>query len=257
MKKYVYHFDDGKLDPFSNSLDNRIGDTTSHHEHDYLELICTLLSVYREGAILDVGAGVGRVTSVARERAAEVVALEPDEERWQICHEALHDDPACKVLCQTTSKYIAENPGKQFDFIVVGMVLQHISTVASRKLMEEVATLLKPHGTAIISTTHVPAEYGGFSFSYSPNASKISEEEFNRYAQLKPEEQSQGLPVRRFSKDNLIDLVSEFFEPILWREMSFINENGAAFFAKQWEVDKDKLQGTGLSQYVMVQKTAS
>jgi len=124
MADYTYNAKDGDLKRFAENFASRVGDNSGPHEQDYLDMVKLLLSVKREGSLLDIGAGLGRVTTIAKDIIAETIALEPDRQRWQECHKTCHQPPRCRVLCQLTSEYIAENPGKTFDVIVIGMVIQ-------------------------------------------------------------------------------------------------------------------------------------
>ena len=255
MTKYVYQFDDSTMKKSrSENFESRVGDKSGNFEEDYLDLVRLLLSVKRHGSVLDVGAGVGRITAIAREIASETVALEPDESRWEQCYRACHQPPRCEVLCQTTTEYLSQNPGKGFGLIVIGMVLQHVSTSTCDSLLEEAATLLKPDGIAVIFTTHTLEESKGFSFSGDPGNVYVSEQEFNDYANGDSSRHTKGLPVRRFSKADLIDTVSRYFEPLYWRQCAYYTEKGVAVFANRLQVDVEKLKDIGNSQFVVVQK---
>ena len=64
-----------------------------------------------------------------------------------------------------------------------------------------------------------------------------------------------GLPVRRFSKNDLYEEVQTVgLHPILWRQISYYKPNGAAFFANRLGVEPADLKDVGNSQYVVVQK---
>ncbi|MCB1706226.1 MAG: class I SAM-dependent methyltransferase [Halioglobus sp.] len=254
MSDYTYHFDDAAIDRFNEILENRIGDSSGHHEQDFFDTLNVLLALNREGSCLDVGAGVGRITSIARETVAEVVALEPDEMRWGECLRHYHQERSCEVLCQTTSQYIRSNPCRRFDLIIVSMVIQHLSTEATKELMRDIAHLLKPTGTAIISTTHTIEAAKGFSFSGDPHRVYIGKKEFDDYASAPSSAQKNGLPVRRFSKEDLYEEIQAVgLHAILWRQISYYKPNGARFFANRLGVDVQDLQDVGNSQFIVVQ----
>lgn len=255
MSDYTYHFDDAAIDRFNEILENRIGDSSGFHEQDFFDTLDVLLAVNRDGSCLDVGAGVGRITSIAREIVSDVVALEPDETRWVECHRICNREGSCEVLCQTTSQYIQNNPGKRFSLIIVSMVIQHLSTEATKGLMRDIAQLLEPNGTAIISTTHTIEAAKGFSFSGDPDRVYIEKDEFNAYANSPSSEQKNGLPVRRFSKTDLCEEVQSVgLRAILWRQISYYKPNGAKFFANRLGVAAQDLENIGNSQFIVVQK---
>jgi 2-polyprenyl-3-methyl-5-hydroxy-6-metoxy-1,4-benzoquinol methylase len=255
MADYTYHFDDSAIDRFNEILESRLGDSSGFHEQDFFDTLNLLLATNRDGPCLDVGAGVGRITSIARDIVSDVVALEPDDSRWHECHRQWQRDGSCEVLCQTTSDYIQSNPDRKFSLIVVSMVIQHLSTEATKALMRDVATLLEPRGIAIVSTTHTIESAKGFSFSGDPARVYIEQEEFNAYASQASSAQKMGLPVRRFSKSDLYEEVEAArLEVVLWRQISYYKPNGAKFFANRLGVDVQDLKNVGNSQFVVVQK---
>lgn len=255
MPEYVYHFDDSAMKRFSENFESRIGDNSGYHEQEHLEVLHMLMSMARHGSCLDVGAGMGRITSVARNIVAELVALEPDESRWKDCHSAYHSEPSCLVLNQTTGEYIRDHPEKQFDLVIVSMVLQHLSTGNCDQLVAEVNALLKPNGVAVIFTTHTLEQCKGFSFSSDNTRAFVPQEEFDTYADSPPSEQNLGLPVRRFSKQDLMTTVERAgLDPIYWRQTSYYRPERVGFFAHRLQVSPEDLRFVGNSQFVIVQK---
>jgi len=258
MSDYTYHFDDAAIDRFNEILENRLGDSSGSHEQEFFDTLNLLLALNRDGSCLDVGAGIGRITSIAKDTVSSVVALEPDESRWRECHRQFHHAGSCEVLCQTTGQYIQSNPDKRFNLIVVSMVIQHLATEATKALMRDICRLLEPNGVAIISTTHTIEAAKGFSFSGDPDRVYIEQEEFNAYASAASSKHNKGLPVRRFSKNDLYEAVQAVaLQPVLWRQISYYKPNGAAFFAKRLGVQAEHLEGAGNSQFVVVQRHQS
>jgi len=256
MADYVYKASDGELKGFADNFASRVGDNSGPHDQDYFDMVKLLLSIKREGSLLDIGAGLGRVTKIAKDIIAETIALEPDQQRWQECHAACHQPPQCRVLRQLTSEYIADNPGKTFDVIVIGMVIQHISTTACQALFEEAASLLKPDGVGIIFTSHTVEQARGFSYSgAAPDEVYLSQRQFNDYAE-NCQDQTKGIPVRRFSKAELLDCLKPYFETLYWRQVSYYREDRAAHFENRLRLEPGTLKDTGISQFVVVQKAA-
>ena len=251
--EYVYTFDDKALEKLDALFESRIGDNTGDSEEDFWDMARLLLCIKSKGALLDIGAGIGRLTSIAKGIIGEIVALEPDESRWIVCHREHHLLPQCEVLCQTTTEYLHNNPEKKFDLIVIAMVLQHLATTDCEKLLEETATLLNPDGIVLIFTTHTLEETKGFSFSGHPDK-YVSEQTFNDYANSHSSDKTKGIPVRRFSRNELQDCVSRYLDLIYWRQCSYYNEHGAAFFAPILKVEAQKLKNIGRSQFVVARK---
>jgi cyclopropane fatty-acyl-phospholipid synthase-like methyltransferase len=256
MKKYVYQHNDGEMKASAKFFQSRVGDRSGNYEEDYLDMVKLLLSLNQGGSVLDIGAGIGRITWLAKDIVAETVALEPDESRWSECHRTCHDLPRCEVLCMSTSEYIRQHPDKTFDLIVLGMVLQHVSTRLAEQIMHETAQLLKPGGTAIIFTTHTLEETKGFRFSGVPANVHVDEQTFNEYAESDSRQHDKGIPVRRFSKGELTELVSRHLLPLYWRQCAYYTPEGVAAFAKRLRVDPGKLKDIGNSQFVVAQRSA-
>jgi SAM-dependent methyltransferase len=252
MTGYEYKAKDSDLRGFADNFENRIGDGSGPHDREYFDMIKMLLAMKHEGSLLDIGAGLGRVTDFSRNLIAETIALEPDEERWQACHKSYHQPPTCQVIHQITSAYIADNPNKSFDVVVLGMVIQHLSTTSARALLAEVASLLKPDGVAIIFTTHTVDEARGFTYSL-PGAGEIyvNEEDFNRYAD-DHSDGSKGLPVHRFSKAELQDYLAPLFKTLYWRQISYYREDRAAQFEHRLQLEPGSLKNVGNSQFAVV-----
>jgi 2-polyprenyl-3-methyl-5-hydroxy-6-metoxy-1,4-benzoquinol methylase len=248
--EYIYTFDDKALDKLDALFESRIDDNTGDAEKDFWDMAKLLLCIKSKGAVLDIGAGIGRLTSIAKGIVREIVALEPDESRWILCHREHHQPPQCEVLCQTTTEYRRENPAKKFDLIVISMVLQHLATTDCEKLLEEAATLLHPDGLVLIFTTHSLEETKGFSLSGQADK-YVSEQAFNDYANSASSDKTKGIPVRRFSKDELMGAVSRHLNPIYWRQCSYYNEHGVNFFAPILQVEPKKLENVGRSQFVV------
>lgn len=62
-----------------------------------------------------------------------------------------------------------------------------------------------------------------------------------------------GIPVRRFSKNELLDLVLERFEVVLWRQFKYVKESKVKFFAAKYNVPPVEILHGGVSQFVVLQ----
>lgn len=254
MSDYIYNSRDKDLDIFKLCFESRVGDNSGDHEQDYFDVVKMLMQIKKHGSLLDIGSGAGRIPKISMSIMNETIALEPDINRWEFCHSEYHKPPVCQVIPQKTSEYMKDNPSRSFDLIVVGMVIQHMSTTACKSLLNEVKELLKDDGVAIIYTTHTLHKTKGFSFSAGdPNEAYVSEDEFNAYADGHLE-QDKGIPVRRFSKDDLLDSISLHFIPLMWRQTSYYKEDKLPFFSNSVNVIAEELKDTGHSQFVVVSK---
>lgn len=253
---YKYHETDDSLDEWAKLFTNRLDAGDGDHEAEYLDVLKLLIAMNRNGSMLDIGAGLGRVTAMAAGQVKELVALEPDTDRYQSTYGLFHSPPSCCVYNAFSSEYIQNNPGKTFDVVVLGMVLQHVSTRVCKSLIKDTAQLVSETGVVIIATTHTVPKAEGFTYSNASAAETyVSEAEYNAYADAS--ECSKGIPVRRFSKRTLLDMVAPDFELILWRQFSYYRPESIPWFAKRLRVSEDSLVNVGDSQFVILRKKRS
>lgn len=255
MATYTYQENDEKIEAFASKFVNRLGDNSGPADQDYFDMIRLLFSMKQGGSLLDIGAGLGRVTQIANEYMAETVALEPDLDRWRQCHEGNHQPPKCQVIRQFSSDYLTDNPGKTFDVVVISMVIQHVSTTVCDNILKDAAALLKPDGVGIIFTTNIVEEAKGFSFSQTtPDEAYVSEQQFNDYAE-NFEHQTKGIPVRRFTKAELLECLEPHFETLYWRQGSYYRKDCARYFEKRFGLEAGALMDSGINQYAVVRKS--
>ncbi len=253
MSDYIYNADDDTMDEWAMNFTNRMGDGNGDHEIAYLDMLGLLIDLNRNGSMIDIGCGLGRITEIARGKISEIVALEPDHSRYQDCYQRFHSPPACQILNQMSSQYIGSNPEKHFDLVVLGMVIQHIATAACSKLIEDAAKLVRPSGVVIIATTLAPESLKGFSCSSEPEHSYLSLAEYNSYAN-NPQTQDRGIPVRRFSEQELKSEVSPYFEILQWTQFSYYRPDRIGWFCEMLKTDAQTLRDAGNSQFVVLRK---
>lgn len=187
-------------------------------------------------------------------RMAEVVALEPDVARCKFVHDAFHSPPEVTILNSMSKDYIEANPGKKFDLINLSMVIQHVPTTVCTELMKDISMLLSNEGVAVISTTHGVERTRGFRLSKAPD--RISRADYNKYAES-IEEQTSGLPVRRFSRQDLEQEVAPFFEIIQWTQYCYYRPEKVGWFCANLQAEPEDLVDVANSQFVIVRKTRS
>jgi cyclopropane fatty-acyl-phospholipid synthase-like methyltransferase len=255
MNDYVYQDKEATMPTLSAMLTSRMGDQAGNHEAAYLDAIDLLIAAFGDGAMIDIGCGRGRVAEAAAGRVKEVVALEPDPGRCNWTKELLAAYPEVTVLDMVSHEYIARWPEKKFDLVVLGMVLQHISTHNCSKLMQDINTLTRPGGMVIVSTTHALEKAKCFTYQHVVDA-RISEEEFNAYAD-QPRSHDKGLPVHRFSRAEFESLVTPGFEVVQWNEYSYYRPEFLERFARVHQVKPEDLSNIGNSQYLVLKKLGS
>lgn len=254
MSEYVYQDKEATMPTLSAMLTSRMGDETGDHEQAYLDALQLLMAARSEGSMIDIGCGRGRICEAAVGTVREIVALEPDPGRCNWSRELLAPHTEVSVHNQTSQEYIADNPGKQFDLVVLGMVLQHISTDHCRRLMDDIVTLTRPGGIAVVSTTHALDRAACFTYQHVEDA-RISEAEFNAYAD-DPQAHDKGLPVHRFSRGELAALIPDSLRIVQWNQYSYFRPEFLDRFARVHQVEPAELTNHGNSQYLVLLRQA-
>lgn len=255
MTNYIYKDNDSTMATLSAMLTSRMGDETGSHEAAHLDTINLLVSAFSSGSMIDIGCGMGRIIKAAAGKIREIVALEPDATRCDWARAEVANHEGVTVLKLMTQDYIAQNPGKQFDLAVLSMVLQHLSTHNCKRLMNDLATLTRPGGFAVVCTTHALEHAKCFTYQHVSQA-RISEEEFNIYAD-NSESQDKGLPVHRFSRADLEAIVPQSFEIVQWAQCSYYRPEYLDHFAKIHRVAPQELSTIGNSQFVVLKRKAN
>jgi SAM-dependent methyltransferase len=253
---YTYNDNDLSMPALSEKFSSRIGDGSGYHEEAFHNIIELLAHAYSEGAMADVGCGMGRTTQTCAPIVKELVALEPDVKRWEYTRDLVQKHNNVAVLNETTQNYISRHPGKQFDLVVLGMVVQHLPTHVSKAVMKDILTLTRQGGMAVVSTTHALEKARCFTYQHIAQGEprpKISEEEFNRYA-ADVSSQVNGLPVRRFSRSDLESIVPNGFEIVSWGQYSYCRPEFLDYFAWLDGVKPDELADVGNSQFLVLKR---
>ena len=118
----------------------------ARHWKDYL---ASVLAPYLDGAVLEVGAGIGGTTAIlSRGRRAEWFCLEPDPEMARLIAERIsvgHLPPSCRAMTGT----LADVPRSlRFDAILYIDVLEHVADDAEE--LARAAQYLEPGGVVIV-----------------------------------------------------------------------------------------------------------
>jgi 2-polyprenyl-3-methyl-5-hydroxy-6-metoxy-1,4-benzoquinol methylase len=252
--EYKYNATDDHLDLWAANFTSRLDDGQGNHEQAYLDALKLIFELKREGALLEIGSGFGRIVELAIGRVSRVVGLEPDLDRFSLCRDRYHRPPRCSIHHQMSREYMLEHPGAQFEVVLLSMVLQHVSTVACTDLMDDAHKLVKPEGIVVIATTHTIESAKGFSTSGADDSEVyLDRSAYDAYAS-QPKTQTKGIPVRRFSRRELEALLSPKFDILHWQQFSYYRPSKIEWFAKRLGVDANELKDTGDSQFVVLRK---
>jgi len=254
---YTYNDNDSAMPGLSQKFSSRIGDGSGHHEELFHNMVLLLAHACSEGSAADVGCGMGRTTQAIAPIMKEVVSLEPDVTRWEYTRDLVHAYSNVKVLNETTQGYISRHRGKQFDLVILGMVVQHLPTHVTKAVFNDILTLTKRSGIAVVSTTHALEEAKCFTYQHVAKGKprpKTSEDEFNRYA-ADTSSQDKGLPVRRFSRSEFESIVPPDFEIVFWGQYSYCRPEYLDYFAWLDGVAPHELADVGNSQYLVLKRS--
>ncbi|MDX1734960.1 MAG: class I SAM-dependent methyltransferase [Halioglobus sp.] len=255
MQDFTYKDNEASMPALSAMLTSRMGDGSGNHEAAHLDTVRLLMAALADGSLLDVGCGQGRFTAAGAALMREVVALEPDPARCNWTRELVADRENTTVLNLLATEFIEQHPGRQFDLVILSMVIQHLATDSVPQLLADVARLTTPGGMAVVSTTHALEKARCFFLQHAPEQ-HIGEAAFNDYAR---DNQSldMGLPVRRFSRSEFIALIPDAFEIVLWNQFSYYRPEQLGHFARLHRVAPDELSDVGNSQYLVLKKRAA
>ncbi len=244
--QYRYNGDDSSLAGWQKNFSSVPGGPSGNGEAVYRSAVDRFAS--SGGSAIDVGCGLGRFIPTLTKYCEQVVCLDPDPHRSMACW-IKHERVGVHVINSTTSKFIERHPGRQFDLVICSQVLQHISHAVCASLLRDVRQLVKPTGSAMISTSHDVEERFFFA---TENRRPHNREDFDRYAD-DCENQTAGLPVRKFTKQAFISSISAAgFAVTEWQQFRFPTMEYLPKHATDLGVSQDAAREVGTSQYAVV-----
>jgi 2-polyprenyl-3-methyl-5-hydroxy-6-metoxy-1,4-benzoquinol methylase len=163
-------------------------------------------------ALLDIGAGEGRLALRLSTCFEEVTALEPDPGRLAQAKSAARRADIRNIRFVEKEFLSFEAPSEFFDAVVISHVIQHIETIAVPTFFKKAHSLLKDGGKLIVMTSHARRS-SAISFSKSLMKGdrildvSINQEEFDQLVVNR----DGVLPVRFFSFQMLREMLSPIF----------------------------------------------
>lgn len=102
--------------------------------------------------MLDLGCGEGRLTLRYKNKFSEIIAIEPDESRF---NRAKTHIEKTKENVEMFNGYYKDYEGrKEFDFILCSHILQHVSIITVKDILRDIHDGLTEKGTCVLFTTH-------------------------------------------------------------------------------------------------------
>ena len=130
-------------------IDYRYANTNADHTNRYLwEPVTALLKDFGASKVYDLGCGNGAFARHLKSLGYEVTGVDPSEEGIRLGREA---DPELRLEVGNAYEPLSEKYGT-FDFVVSLEVVEHV--YYPRQFAQCVTDLLKPGGTAIVSTPY-------------------------------------------------------------------------------------------------------
>jgi 2-polyprenyl-3-methyl-5-hydroxy-6-metoxy-1,4-benzoquinol methylase len=162
------------------------GEEQSDCTPEYDRFQYSLFRDYVRGRVLEVGAGDGRITSLALEGSPvdEFVALEPSPHFVSLFRQRIQSHPRLTLLQKETGELRPERP-EYFDCVFSVHVMEHIEN--DRSFVEDQLALTKPGGTVVILVPALQWLYSGFDESIG---------HYRRYDKKMVRELVNGLNVR-------------------------------------------------------------
>lgn len=210
---------------------------------------------------LDAGCGSGRLIPKFEHFFQEIVAIEPDFQRYEKTREMVKKS-GIEQKTQIHQVFLEEFSAvanKQFDFILCSHVIQHIHSYSVNPFLIDLKELLDEKGILAITTSHSVRPFNYFIKSYCKNGvidnDEITEDEYNELSSFEG-----VLPVQLFNGDILTDFLCSVGLKLLdFRifhieksdRLSFNTENPDFYF----NVTKERQKKYGIDMLILMQKT--
>lgn len=157
------------------------------------------------GRMLDIGCGLGRLSLFFSKYFDEIIALEPDQSRYEKAKENLEKLNSSIIVKTILGNLDCINADEYFDFILCSHVIQHIPYTRVQEILSECSNRLNNNGYFVLMTSHSLKAKDYFVKVDQKNnelfESEISETQFNDLTLGKD-----VLPTRMFTINSLREL---------------------------------------------------
>lgn len=160
----------------------------------------------RERRLFDVGCGIGRLFRFFAGLTGEIIALEPDRDRYEkALAEGARVQEETGVVIQVRNEMLKEEQTEgeqQFDVVLSSHVLQHVARRQAEQMMKTMTRQLRQGGLLLLMTTYTEEKEEFFLESWNQGKRQCSPVSADVFDQLCS--QGKGLPVRKFLREKLV-----------------------------------------------------
>ena len=124
----------------------------------YQEWILEKFRPYLRGKVIEIGAGVGNITSRYADGVEELLLVEPAKNLEGMLRERFESRPHVRVLCALVENVVPAAHGVPFDSALMVNVLEHVGDDAS--MLSSIRGILRPNGALLLFVPAGPWLYG-------------------------------------------------------------------------------------------------
>ena len=124
----------------------------------YQEWILEKFRPYLRGKVVEIGAGLGNITSRYADGVEELLLVEPAENLEGMLRERFESRPHVRVLCALVDDVAPAAHGVPFDSALMVNVLEHVGDDAS--MLSSIRAILRPRGRLLLFVPACPWLYG-------------------------------------------------------------------------------------------------
>ena len=124
----------------------------------YQEWILEKFRPYLRGKVIEIGAGLGNITSRYADGVEELLLVEPAKNLEGMLRERFESRPHVRVLCALVADVVPAAHGVPFDSALMVNVLEHVGDDAS--MLSSIRGILRPKGALLLFVPAGPWLYG-------------------------------------------------------------------------------------------------
>ena len=124
----------------------------------YQEWVLEKFRPYLQGKVIEIGAGMGNITSRYADAVEELLLVEPAKNLEGRLRGRFENQPHVRVLCALVENVVPAAHGVPFDSALMVNVLEHVGDDAS--MLSSIRSILRPNGVLLLFVPAGPWLYG-------------------------------------------------------------------------------------------------